>query len=183
MPRTPIPKEIYLKHLLKLTLNYSDQYQSAAHMHSTPLTSQSIRHFHSRSDPLRVSHVCRGEEVSISLSLFFPQHSKICHIQERHHDSTLGCPPPLHLCPPSIITRSFNPILISRFRAAEPLTCTRLSAYPVLEKQFHRPWPWLHSSRLKTRLKSRYRWRLSTSVSLQIRCSAERTLVRTISNT
>lgn len=56
-------------------------------------------------------------------------------------------------------------------------------AYPVLEKQFHRPWPWLHSNRLKTRLKSRYRWRLSTSGSFQIRCSAERTLVRTISNT
>lgn len=56
-------------------------------------------------------------------------------------------------------------------------------AYPLLEKQLHRPWPWLHSSRLKTRLNRRYRWRLSTSGSLQIRCSAERTLVRTISNT
>lgn len=56
-------------------------------------------------------------------------------------------------------------------------------AYPVLEKQFHRPCPWLQRSRLKTRLKSRYRWRLSTSGSLQIRCSTERTFVRTMSNT
>lgn len=55
--------------------------------------------------------------------------------------------------------------------------------YPVLEKQFHRPCPWLQSSRLKTRLKSRYRWRLSTSGSLQIRCSTERTFVRTMSST
>lgn len=63
------------------------------------------------------------------------------------------------------------------------LTASLRVAYPVLEKQFHRPWPWLQSSRLKTRLKSRYRWRLSTSGSLQIRCSADRTFVRTISNT
>lgn len=63
------------------------------------------------------------------------------------------------------------------------LTASLRLAYPVLEKQFHRPWPWLQRSRLKTRLKSRYRWRLSTSGSLQIRCSADRTFVRTISRT
>jgi hypothetical protein len=60
---------------------------------------------------------------------------------------------------------------------------TEGGAHPDVWKQFHKPWPWLQSKRLKTRVKMRYKRKASMSGHFHIRCSNARTLERTMSIT